>query len=94
MKAVDAIGWVSSGVLLLTIGRQVYTEWRTGSTTGLSRWLFIGQVTASIGFALYSALLRNWVFLSSNIALVVTAIVGQAIYVRNRQRVKHSSRRA
>jgi MtN3 and saliva related transmembrane protein len=82
----ESIGWISSVVLLLTIGRQVYTQWRTRSTSGLSRWLFVGQVTASLGFTLYSVLVNNWVFVFTNAVLVVTAVVGQCIYLRN----KHS----
>lgn len=82
----ELIGWISSAILLLTIGRQVLTQWRTRSTAGLSRWLFIGQLTASAGFTLYSFLLHNWVFVVTNVALLVTAICGQVIYLRNRHR--------
>jgi len=82
----EAIGWLSSLVLLATIGRQVYTQWRTRSTAGLSRWLFIGQVTASLGFTVYSVLLENWVFVFTNAVLLVTAIVGQCLYLRNKHR--------
>ncbi|MEO8464479.1 MAG: SemiSWEET family transporter [Gammaproteobacteria bacterium] len=82
----ESIGWVSSIVLLLTIGRQVYTQWRTRSTSGLSRWLFVGQVTASLGFTTYSFLLKNWVFVFTNAVLLVTAVIGQFIYLRNLHR--------
>jgi uncharacterized protein with PQ loop repeat len=82
----ELIGWVSSVVLLLTIGRQVLTQWRTKSSAGLSRWLFLGQLTASIGFTIYSILLANWVFVVTNIALLLTAICGQVIFLRNRKR--------
>jgi MtN3 and saliva related transmembrane protein len=82
----ELTGWVSSAVLLLTIGRQVYTQWRARTTAGVSRWLFVGQLTASTGFALYSWLLHNWVFLSSNLLLLVTAVLGQMIYLSNRRR--------
>ncbi len=82
----ESIGWISSIVLLLTIGRQVYTQWRTRSTSGLSRWLFVGQVTASLGFTLYSVLVGNWVFVFTNAMLLVTAVVGQCIYLRNKHR--------
>jgi MtN3 and saliva related transmembrane protein len=85
MKSVDAIGWLSSAVLLVTIGRQVFTQWRTRSDIGVSRWLFIGQLTASIGFSVYSYLLHNWVFLVSNLALLMTAVVGEIIYLRNKK---------
>jgi len=84
MNIVDLIGWTSSAVLLLTIGRQVYTQWRTKSDAGVSRWLFIGQLSASTGFALYSYLLHNWVFLVSNIALLVTGTAGEIIYLKNK----------
>jgi MtN3 and saliva related transmembrane protein len=84
VKIVDLIGWASSAVLLLTIGRQVYTQWRTRSDAGVSRWLFIGQLSASSGFVLYSYLLHNWVFLFSNIALLGTGIAGEIIYLKNR----------
>ena len=84
MNVADWIGWASSCVLLLTLGRQVYTQWRTRKSAGLSRWLFIGQVTASAGFALYSWLLQNWVFLVSNVALLIVAVLGEIIYLNNK----------
>jgi MtN3 and saliva related transmembrane protein len=83
MKPVDWIGWAASAVLLATLLRQVYTQWREHSTKGVSRWLFIGQLTASTGFLIYSFLLDNWVFVFTNAALLVTALIGQWIYVRN-----------
>jgi MtN3 and saliva related transmembrane protein len=82
----DWIGWLASAVLLMTIGRQVFTQWKSNSTAGVSRWLFVGQVTASIGFTIYSYLLRNWVFLSSNVALLLTAVLGQWLYWRAKSR--------
>ena len=85
MKSVDLIGWASSAILLATIMRQVYTQWKTKSTSGVSHWLFIGQLTASIGYSLYSYLLHNWVFLTSNIVLLLTAILGQCLYLHNKK---------
>jgi MtN3 and saliva related transmembrane protein len=86
MKSVDYIGWASSAVLLATIMRQVYTQWKTKSTAGVSRWLFVGQLAASTGYTIYSFLLHNWVFVTSNIALLGTAVLGQALYVSNKRR--------
>jgi MtN3 and saliva related transmembrane protein len=85
MLSADLIGWGSSVVLLTTLGRQVYTQWKSKATQGVSRWLFIGQLTASSGYTLYSVLLHNWVFMASNIALLATAVVGEALYLRNRR---------
>lgn len=81
----EAIGWTSSFILLATLIRQVWTQWRTRSTSGVSRWLFVGQLCASAGFAAYSVLLHNWVFTVTNAALLVTGICGQLIYLRNRR---------
>lgn len=77
------IGWGSSAVLLATLIRQVWRQWKERSTQGVSRWLFIGQLTASAGFLTYSVLVDNWVFVFTNAALLITALIGQAIYVRN-----------
>lgn len=82
----ELIGWLSSGVLLVTLLRQVWTQWKSESTGGVSAWLFIGQVTASVGFATYSWLVHNWVFLATNTALIATAVLGELIYLRNRRR--------
>jgi uncharacterized protein with PQ loop repeat len=79
----EILGWASSMVLLATLLRQVYRQYRERSTQGVSSWLFIGQLTASTGFLIYSFLLKNWVFVFTNAALLLTAIAGQMIYQRN-----------
>jgi MtN3 and saliva related transmembrane protein len=73
------------GLLLLTLMRQVYTQWRIRSDIGVSKWLFIGQLTAYAACILYSFLLHNLVFVCSNIANMLTAVVGEAIFVRNKR---------
>jgi MtN3 and saliva related transmembrane protein len=42
------IGWISATILLAAIGRQVYSQWRDRSPQGVSRWLFVGQIMASL----------------------------------------------
>lgn len=86
MQTTDLIGWTSSAILLATLARQVFTQWRERSTAGVSHWLFSGQLAASTGFLVYSWLLKNWVFVVTNAALLVTALVGQVIYRRNERR--------
>jgi uncharacterized protein with PQ loop repeat len=81
----ELIGWFAAAALLTTICRQVYTQWRTKSSKGLSRWLFVGQITASIAFVVYSWLLGNWVFVVTNALMLITAVLGQWIYLTNRQ---------
>jgi MtN3 and saliva related transmembrane protein len=84
--ATELVGWLSAIVLLATLGRQVYTQWRERSAVGLSRWLFIGQVSASLGLIVYSLLIQNWVFVMTSALLLLTALAGQAVVIRNRQR--------
>jgi MtN3 and saliva related transmembrane protein len=81
----EVIGWFSSFVLVLTIGKQVHKQWRSGSSEGVSKWLFVGQITASAGFTLYSVLVRNWVFVVTNALLLVSAIVGGLIVLKHRR---------
>jgi MtN3 and saliva related transmembrane protein len=81
----DVIGWLSAAILLATVCRQVYSQWKSKASAGVSRWLFVGEISASIGFSAYSYLLHNWIFLFSNSAMLITAIVGEVIYISNRQ---------
>ena len=80
-----AVGWASPALLLASVGRPVYSEWRSKATAGLSPWLFVGQITASSGFTIYSILLHNWVFLFSNVTMLVTGITSEVIYISNRR---------
>jgi MtN3 and saliva related transmembrane protein len=80
------IGWTSSALLLLTIGQQVWKQWKEGSSEGISRWLFVGQLAASAGFTVYSVLQRDWVFVGTNSMMVVNALAGWVILQRNRRR--------
>ncbi len=85
----EMIGWISSIILLLTLGKQIYKQWKEGSSEGVSKWLFIGQVSASAGFAIYSWLLRNWVFVVTNILALLSAFVGLGItYWHNHSKVR------
>ncbi|MBX3712859.1 MAG: hypothetical protein KF800_12935 [Lysobacter sp.] len=79
------IGWTASIVLLLTLISQVRTQWTTRSTTGVSRRLFIGQSAASLGFLTYSALVGDTVFIFTNACILLTALIGQLVYRRNRR---------
>lgn len=86
----DMIGWAAAVVLAMTISRQVYTQWKTGSVAGVSKWLFVGQLSASVGFTIYSWLVENRVFVATNAFMALTAVVGEAIYLRNRRRAQHT----
>lgn len=81
----DIIGWMASVVLIVTVCRQVWKQWSDHSTEGVSQWLFIGQMTASAGFLVYSWLLGNVIFTVSNGVLLLAALTGQLLYWRNRK---------
>ncbi|MEO6723738.1 MAG: hypothetical protein ABIU20_06545 [Blastocatellia bacterium] len=81
----EIIGWVSSVILLLTIGKQIHKQWREESSEGVSKWLFIGQVAASLGFTIYSWLVNNWVFVVTNSLMLLSAFVGLGIVLRHRR---------
>jgi uncharacterized protein with PQ loop repeat len=83
---VEAIGWVSSLILVLTIGRQVWKQYQEGSSEGVSKWLFIGQVSANLGFLVYSWLISNWVFVVTNALLLASSMLGLLIVFHHRRR--------
>ncbi|MCC2658083.1 MAG: small rane protein [Panacagrimonas sp.] len=81
----QAVGWAAATVLLLTMARQVWSQWQSGAVGGVSRWLFVGQVVASIGFTAYSVLVGDAVFVFTNTLLTINAIAGLCIDRRNRR---------
>jgi len=87
----ELIGWGAAVVLLATLARQVYAQWKSGSSRGVSRWLFVGQLAASTGFIVYSVRLGSWVFVVTNALILSTAIVGEVVYLINRRRAKRRS---
>lgn len=78
----DLIGWAASGILIATLGRQTWRQWKDPDPRGVSHWLFAGQIAASVGFVVYSWLMHNWVFIVTNLLILVTAIVGQLVFLR------------
>jgi len=82
----EAIGWASSFILVLTIGKQVYKQWKEGSSENVSKWLFIGQLAASLGFTIYSWLVQNWVFVVTNAIMLVNGLAGLMIVLHHRRR--------
>lgn len=79
---IEVIGWISSFVLLLTLIRQVKKQWEEKTSEGLSKWLFIGQLVASVGFTTYSYFVGNWVFTVTNGLLTINNIIGIYLYFR------------
>jgi hypothetical protein len=47
--------------------------------------LFVGQLGASVGFTIYSLLVRNWVFAVTNGIMVINGLIGYGITVRHKR---------
>lgn len=77
---IEILGWASSLILLATLVRQVYKQWKDGTSEGISSWLFVGQLAASVGFTVYSVMTGSWVFAVTNAALTVNNIIGIIFY--------------
>jgi uncharacterized protein with PQ loop repeat len=82
----EAIGWVSSALLVLTISRQVWKQYREGTSDGVSKWLFLGEISANVGFVVYSWLVGNWVFVATSVFMVVASLAGLAVLFHHRRR--------
>lgn len=82
---IEIIGWASSLILLATLVKQVYKQWKEGTSEGVSKWLFIGQLVASVGFVIYSYLVGSWVFMVTNALLTVNNIIGICLYFHFRK---------
>lgn len=88
---IEIIGWISSVILVATIASQVFKQWHDETSAGVSTWLFVGQIGASVGFTIYSLLLRNWVFAVTNGIMILNGLLGFAITTRHK---RSRSRRA
>jgi MtN3 and saliva related transmembrane protein len=89
---IEIIGWASSIVLLATLIKQVKKQWDSGTSEGVSKWLFVGQLVASIGFTTYSYLVENWVFTVTNGILILNNIVGIILYFHFAKRDKQAGK--
>jgi uncharacterized protein with PQ loop repeat len=85
---VEAIGWASSIILVLTIANQVRKQWQAGTSEGVSTWLFIGQLAASTGFTIYSLLVHSWVFAVTNGIMLLNGLAGYAITVHQKRQAR------
>lgn len=82
---IEMVGWVSSALLVLTIGKQIYKQWQEKTSEGVSKWLFIGQATASAGFTVYSWMVRNWVFVATNALMLLNVFIGLGLVLYHRR---------
>lgn len=82
----EVVGWISSAILLATLVKQVYKQWHESTSEGISKWLFVGQLFASVGFTVYSVYTENYVFIVTNGLLTINNIIGIFLYYKNLDR--------
>ncbi len=82
----DILGWAATAILIATLLRQTLKQWKSPHPEAVSSWLFIGQMSASVLFTIYSFLLGNTVFVVTNLLLLGTAILGQVLAWRRRKK--------
>ncbi len=82
----DWIGAASGLLLFATLIAQCHKQWREQTAEGVSMLFFVGQTLTSVGFIIYSALLGNWVFIITNVLILLSAAAGQIILWANRRR--------
>ena len=86
MESADFVGWAAVAVLFATMAGQAWKEWRDRVKHGIGKWFFIGQVTASVLFIAYSAMVGNRIFVVGNALVLLAAIAGGGILLYNRKR--------
>ena len=88
MAPIDLLGWAATAVLIATLWRQIWKQWRSEHAEAVSGWLFAGQITASILFVIYSAATGSSVFVVTNCLILATAVAGQILAWIKRRRGK------
>lgn len=91
MNATDLMGWLSSAILVVTLFVQVRKQWHDDTSRGVSPFLFIGQLAASVGFLVYSVQISSWVFVVTNTLTSIAALCGLWITWRHRKRRRSST---
>ncbi|TCK48082.1 hypothetical protein C8F00_0413 [Xanthomonas vasicola] len=75
-------------ILIATLIRQIYKQWRSDAAHRVSRWLLLGQISASVLFTLYSYLVGNAVFIVSNVLILLTALTGYGFQQLKRRKLE------
>ena len=85
MQIQDLIGWAAVAALFFTMAGQAWKQWRDRVKDGIGKLFFVGQVTASTLFLVYSALMGDAVFVAGNAMVLAAGIAGGTILWFNRR---------
>lgn len=83
---VQVVGWLSSLILVPSLAYQTYKQWHEDTSEGVSVALYLGSLISNIGFAVYSWLQGDWVFIVSNTLLAINSSIGLCILYKHRFR--------
>jgi uncharacterized protein with PQ loop repeat len=79
-------GLLATAILLTTLCAQTIKQWREHATRGIARWFFLGQVSASVCFVIYSVLIHSTLFAVANALILASALAGYIVLRVNRSR--------
>lgn len=82
------VGIASASTLVVTLFWQLRSQWKKGTSEGVSRYLFVGQLCASSGFAIYSVMIGDPVFVVTNVATGLAAVLGLWMTIAMRRRAR------
>lgn len=82
------LGLLATAILVVTLTAQTVKQWRERSTTGIARWFFLGQVSASVCFIAYSLLIDSKLFAVTNGLILLSALAGYIVLRWNRRRAR------
>jgi MtN3 and saliva related transmembrane protein len=86
METAQWVGWGAVAALFFTMSGQAWKQWRDRVKHGVSKYFFLGQVTASTLFLAYSVMQGDGVFIVGNALVLTASVVGGAILLYNRAR--------
>ncbi|MET0292675.1 MAG: hypothetical protein ABW136_09960 [Steroidobacteraceae bacterium] len=81
-------GIAATVILVATLISQTVKQWRERVTKGVSRWFFLGQVSASVCFIIYSVLIGSVLFTITNALILASAFAGYVVLQLNRRRAR------
>ena len=84
METAQIVGWAAVAALFATMAGQAWKQWRDRVKHGVSKYFFLGQVTASSLFLAYSVMMGDRVFVVGNALVLAAALVGGGILLWNR----------
>jgi len=82
----EVIGWAASVLVLVTTVGQIHKQWKSGTSKGVTPWLFIGNFAAATLFEVYAFLIHNLIYIVTNLLMLVASAIGLLILLWHRRK--------